>query len=115
MQPLRPRSMRIGGLILLAASSCHAGTRKEAVVNETGQNMRAPTGAPADATAPIGVATQEPDGTIVLQLRAEGADGATGDAQFRYPPAHKDYQMIVRHVGPIPKGGSVPVKPFARQ
>lgn len=80
-------------------------------MNETGHNMQAP----ADANAPIGVATQEADGTIVLQLRAEGTDGAIGDAQFRYPPTHKDYQMIARHVGQIPKGGSVSVKPFPGQ
>ena len=66
-----------------------------------------------DLTAePIGVATIEEDGTIVLMLRAEGEDGKIGDAQFRYPPTDKDYSMIKAHVGPIPKGGSVPVKPF---
>ena len=60
----------------------------------------------------IGVATQEADGTILLQLRAEGPDGAIGDGLLRYPPADKDYAMIARHVGPILKGGSVPVRPF---
>lgn len=67
------------------------------------------------AEAPIGVATQEADGTIVLQLRAEQEGGSVGDAQFRYTPTDKDYAMIARHVGPIPRGGSVPVKPFAKQ
>lgn len=71
--------------------------------------------APASASASretIGVATQEADGTIVLMLRTRGAGGAGGDAQVRYTPADKDYAMIARHVGPIPPGGSVPVKPF---
>lgn len=88
-------------------------------MNDSGQDRQAaaatPSDAKADPNAPIGTATQEADGTIVLQLRAEGAGGMIGDAQFRYPPTHKDYQMIVRHVGPIPKGGSVPVKPFPGQ
>jgi hypothetical protein len=68
-------------------------------------------GAPA-APASIGMATQEPDGTIVLTLRADGPGGMTGDTQFRYPPAHKDSRMIQSHVGTIPAGKSVPVKPF---
>ena len=65
------------------------------------------------ATAPsIGTATQEPDGTILLHLRADGAGGATGDAVIRYPPTDKDYRMVAAHVGPIPRGGAVPVRPF---
>lgn len=67
------------------------------------------------APASIGVATQEPDGTIILNLRASGDGGATGDAQFRYAPTDRDYSMIAKHVGPIPRGGSVPVKPFDKK
>lgn len=63
----------------------------------------------------IGMAQKEADGTIVLTLRAEGADGEVGDAQFRYPPGDKDYDMISRHVGPIPPGGDVPVRPFPKR
>jgi hypothetical protein len=59
----------------------------------------------------IGVASQEADGTIVLNLRATGPD-AVGDAQFRYPPSHAQYAMIKAHVGPIPPGKSVMVRPF---
>lgn len=69
--------------------------------------------APAN-TAPeesIGVATQEADGTIVLQLRASGG-GAVGDGLMRYPPTHPNYAEVKAHVGPIPPGKSVPVKPF---
>jgi hypothetical protein len=71
--------------------------------------------AAAAAPATIGMATQEADGTIVLTLRADGPAGAAGDAQFRYPPADKDYRMIQAHVGPIPAGKSVPVRPFPAQ
>jgi hypothetical protein len=95
--------MAFGALILLAASSCHAqGVGKERQMSNGG----------TETAAPIGTASQEADGTIVLMLRAEGAGGALGDAQMRYAPTDKDYAMVARHVGPIPKGGSVPVKPF---
>jgi hypothetical protein len=60
----------------------------------------------------IGSASQEEDGTIVLLLRADTSGGAVGDAQFRYTPSDPDYAMIKAHVGPIPKNGSVPVRPF---
>jgi hypothetical protein len=60
----------------------------------------------------IGVAAREADGSIVLTLRAKGPDGLIGDAQFRYTPADPNYGMIARHVGPIPPGVTVPVKPF---
>lgn len=65
----------------------------------------------SDTVESIGVATQEPDGTIVLDLNAEG-DGVVGRGLLRYPPSHPDYAMIRDHVGPIPQGGSVPVPPF---
>ncbi len=60
----------------------------------------------------IGVATQAPDGTIVLQLRAMTEDGGIGDALIRYRPGDSHYGTVARHVGPIPRGGSVFVKPF---
>jgi hypothetical protein len=66
----------------------------------------------AAAAETIGTATEEADGTIVLTLRATGAGGALGDAQLRYPKTHPQYQTIKAHVGPIPKGGSAPVRPF---
>jgi hypothetical protein len=61
---------------------------------------------------PIGVATQEADGTIVLHLRTPSDGGPVGDALIRYPPGNPHYAEMARHVGPIPKGGSVFVKPF---
>ena len=64
--------------------------------------------------ASIGVATQEADGTIVLTLRAEAASGVVGDGQLRYSPSNHYYAIIARHVGPIPRGGSVPVRPFGK-
>jgi hypothetical protein len=73
--------------------------------------VKAASGQEASTADSIGVASQEADGTIVLMLRATGA-GAVGDAQFRYPPTHAQYAMIKAHVGPIPAGQSIAVKPF---
>lgn len=60
----------------------------------------------------IGVATQDADGTIVLQLRTPAESGIVGDALVRYRPDDPNYPAVAKHVGPIPKGGSVLVKPF---
>ncbi len=60
----------------------------------------------------IGIATQEADGAIVLQLRAPSDGGPVGDALVRYLPRDPHYAVVAKHVGPIPKGGSVPVKRF---
>jgi hypothetical protein len=98
--------MLIGPAILLAASSCSTAEAGK-------EHMEAP--ASPDRGESIGVATQEPDGTIVLTLRSEGDDGSIGDGRFRYPPDDPQYEMIKAHVGTIPVGGAVPVKPFARK
>ena len=60
----------------------------------------------------IGVATMEADGTIVLQLRAEGPGGIRGDAVVRYPVGHPQYQEIIRHLGGLTKGQTKPVPPW---
>lgn len=60
----------------------------------------------------IGVATMLDDGTIQLQLRAEGEGGMVGDALLSYPPAHHQYQYILDHLGPMKPGDSKPVPPF---
>jgi hypothetical protein len=84
----------------------------------TGQEPTPPTAAPAvtDAAAPggdsIGVATMQADGTIVLDLRATDGAGATGDARLVYGKDHKDYQMVLDHLGGLAPGDSKPVPPF---
>lgn len=35
-----------------------------------------------------------------------------GDALLTYPPDHKDYAMILKHLGGIKPGESKPVPPF---
>lgn len=66
----------------------------------------------ATMTASIGVATMEADGTIVLQLRAEGPGPVLGDGRLTYPRRHKDYDMVLKHVGGLKPGESKPVPPW---
>lgn len=60
----------------------------------------------------IGSATMDPDGTIVLNLRAESDDGDVGIGQLRYPLTHPQYLMVFNHLGGLAPGDRVPVRPF---
>lgn len=63
--------------------------------------------------APIGSARMEPDGTLVLWLRAKSEDGSiVGHGQLRYVPGNPDYRRVLRHLGPILPGSEVLVRPF---
>lgn len=66
----------------------------------------------ADVQPAIGVAAMRPDGTLILDLRAEGLDGSRGDARFVYPPAHPDYAMMLAHLGGLKPGDVKPVPAF---
>jgi hypothetical protein len=70
-----------------------------------------PSAAATMSEASIGTATMEPDGTLVLQLRAEGP-GAMGDALLRYPPSDPRYAEILQHLGGMTPGEEKPVAPF---
>lgn len=59
----------------------------------------------------IGVATMKPDGTIVLQLRAETA-GAIGDGLVEYKKGDPHYQEVLDHLGGLKPGQSKPVPPW---
>ena len=63
----------------------------------------------------IGVATMEKDGTVVLQLRAEGPGGILGDGLLRYPPDHPDYTKILDHIGGLTKGQAKKVPPWPKE
>ncbi len=63
------------------------------------------------APAPIGTATMERDGTIVLQLRAMGP-GILGHATMRYQQSHPNYKEVFRHIGGIVPGQTRKVLPF---
>lgn len=71
-------------------------------------------GAPDAGAAPgsIGQASMKPDGTILLQLRAEGPGGAEGDALLTYPKSHPKYGYVLKHLGGLKPGQTKPVAPF---
>lgn len=62
--------------------------------------------------ASIGVATMQDDRTIVLRLRAETEDGATGEGYFTYAPDDENYESVLGHVGGLEPGQSKPVPPW---
>ena len=53
-----------------------------------------------------------PEGSIVLQLRASDPRGMVGDAQFVYSPSHLQYDEVLRHVGGLRPGETKPVPPW---
>ncbi|HEY0202594.1 MAG TPA: hypothetical protein VGC15_00400 [Acetobacteraceae bacterium] len=60
----------------------------------------------------IGTATMLPDGTIVLQLRAEVPGAVLGDAQLHYPPGDPHYPAVRDHLPGLRPGRTLPVQPF---
>jgi hypothetical protein len=105
---------RIVGALLLILAGCHRGS--EARNDRQQAAAPAPPAAPAPAAAkaaPIGSATMQADGTIVLMLRATAAGGALGEARFVYPPSHPQYRKILKHVAPLKPGEEKLVQPFA--
>ena len=60
----------------------------------------------------IGQAWLDDDGTLKLQLRAEGDEGAVGDSLITYPPDHEKYESTLRHLGGLKKGEVKPVPPW---
>ncbi|RYE65033.1 MAG: hypothetical protein EOP17_14780 [Rhizobiaceae bacterium] len=76
-------------------------------------NLQEHAPAPPSAEVSIGSAHREPDGTLVLWLRATNEDGTVvGHGEFRYSPSDQNYDRVLRHLGPIPPGGKVLVLPF---
>ena len=59
-----------------------------------------------------GVATMPRDGTLILDLRAEGPGGAVGDARLVDPPAHPGYGRMLAHLGGLRSGESKPAPAF---
>ncbi|MGA7120802.1 MAG: hypothetical protein WBY94_11925 [Polyangiaceae bacterium] len=52
----------------------------------------------------IGTAMMKLDGTIVLQLRATNGAGSAGDTRLDYPPGHRQYQGVLKHLGDLKPG-----------
>lgn len=60
----------------------------------------------------IGRATMGEDGTIILDLRAEGPDGQIGIGRLVYPTSHPQYNEILKHLGGLKPNENKPVSPF---
>ena len=60
----------------------------------------------------IGTATMADDGTIILDLRAEGQEGTVGDARLVYPPTDTRYSEILSHLGGLRPGETKQVLPW---
>jgi hypothetical protein len=65
-----------------------------------------------DETSPIGTARMLPDGTLVLDLRAEDGQGAVGIAQRRYAPDDPAYKEVLDHLGGLVPGETKLVAPW---
>ena len=64
-----------------------------------------------NAEKSIGEASMLQDGTIILQLRAEG-ESVIGDAMFTFSPDDERYNEILEHIKPISPGERKPVPPW---
>lgn len=60
----------------------------------------------------IGTARMTQDGSVVLDLRAEGPGLTIGDAQFVYPASHPEHAAVLRHLGGLQPGETKPVPPW---
>jgi hypothetical protein len=60
----------------------------------------------------IGTATMTDDGTIILDLRAEGPEGAVGYARLVYPPTHAQYAEVLKRLGGLRPGETKQVPPW---
>jgi hypothetical protein len=65
-----------------------------------------------DANRPIGSATMTEDGTLVLDLVAEGPGGLRGIARILRPPSHPRYAAWIEHLGGIRPGEEKLVPPW---
>jgi hypothetical protein len=66
---------------------------------------------PVDMEHPIGWATMEADGTIVLEYDRT-ADGMFASGVDRVPPGDVDYDDVLRHLGGIGVGEWKALMPF---
>jgi hypothetical protein len=92
------------GLFVLAWTSMlprRVGTPSNPVPSQTID----PPSTPEKEPSSIGVATLEEDGTIHMILNV-------GTTEFSYPPDHKDYKYILKHLGGLKKGETKSVPPF---
>jgi hypothetical protein len=64
------------------------------------------------ANRPIGSATMMPDGTLVLDLVAEGPEGEIGIARILRDASHPRYAAWIEHLGGMKPGEEKIVPPW---
>ena len=95
---------------LLAAAGCvESEPPPRPATNSTESAPAQPDSAQPDS---IGQAWLDDDGTLMLQLRAEGPGGVVGDALIEYSPDDEEYESTLRHIGGLKKGEIKPVPPW---
>lgn len=104
------RRFGLVAVVLGFSSSCDGCARPEPLVEETKPTVEA-----NEMPKSIGIASMDADGTVVLQLRAEGPGGAVGDALVRYPKSHAKYESVLEHLGGLRPGEKKPVPPWPDQ
>lgn len=109
------RRFRLGERVILATLLATLATGLGCGGKDTsGESAAAKSGEGAEAES-IGSATMKDDGTIVLQLRAEGPGGMLGDALVVYKPDDPKYQEILDHLGGLKPGEEKPVPPWPEE
>lgn len=107
------RTMTMAALLAFLVAGCATGScakKGERGGERSGGEMTS-----GEDEETIGVATMESDGTIVMQLRAEGDGGIVGDAMFTYAPDDPHYQEVLDHLGGMKPGEEKPVRPWPDQ
>ena len=110
------RTFLLLAMVTLAACHCHSNQPESARTPAASQPAGAPARTKAAAREPlpasIGSATMKEDGTIVLQLRAEGPGGVRGDALITYKRGDKRHGKVLEHLGGLEPGQTKPVPPW---
>ena len=104
--------MQIIAALVFALVACGSSSQPRPTTPPTTPTTPTTPTPPTKPPASIGSATMQDDGTIVLQLRAEGEHGEIGDAQLFYPPSHAQYDSVLKHLGGLKPGETKPVAPW---
>lgn len=103
-------------ILTIALAACSKSRHAEQVPvrqdGEIAEKSPVPVPTPGEPPRPIGSAQMKPDGTIILQLRAEDGSGRRGDAVLTYPASHPRYHYILDHLGGIKPGEDKEVPPW---
>lgn len=97
------------GAAVLSVTGCGP-SHEAAVPTDAGAWIARGTDATTD-TESIGSATMKPDGTLVLQLRAQTGE-TVGHGYFTYAPDDPRYADMLKHLGGLKPGESKPFPPW---